>query len=480
MLLTHQKDNHLYLVFQDFEDKIDDVYNAIDIFPKTTPKLIKKLLKDNFFENTLERQTYYINSITTYINDVSENNEQYFFHLYILPKDLDISTNANENKDDLVGKIESLSIKLFKIFSNEQSHDNKSIELFKHNKGDSFLQLEANFYIQKLEKLYGYLLNYKSNHKNAIVCSDKILGIEIDNLNMLEDNPLKNYQFVKTPYQQELIRFMYSTIKFLANYRLHIFKSKYKNEYSILIKLVNKIHNQLLKISSHKNIINDKITKESMTQYLSNYKKKKELMQNRQIYKIVESIFYTQLNTNVQFFASIDLTKIFEKVIKKRLYIYAENLFIGNEPHNILSYKKNIADPNLNTINYLVETDTKSEVKQFPDFLIKDSYDDDIEIYHIVDAKYKLKRNILNSNDIRQILVYAILFNKKHSQILENQKVVKKVIIYAHKSEVDLDDIDNLKLNTAAIDINKDPKLSYTDNVFDTVINFIGIKILQQ
>jgi len=480
MLLTHQKDNHLYLVFHDFEDKIDDIYKAINIFPKTTPKLIKKLLKDNFFENTLERQTYYVNSITTYIDEISDNNAQYFFHLYILPKDLDISTNDNENKDDFILKIESLSIKLFKIFSNELSHENKSIELFKHNKGNSFLQLEANFYIQKLEKMYGYILNYKSNHKNTIVCSDKILGIEIYDLNVLENNPLKNYQFIKTPYQQELIRFIYSTIKFLRAYRLHIFKSNYKNEYSVLIKIVNKINNQLLKISSHKNIIDDKITKESMTQYMNNYKNQKELIQNRQIYTIVESIFYTQLNINVQFFVSIDLTKIFEKVIEKRLYIYAENLFIGNEPHNILSYKEKTADPNLNAINYLVGTDTKPEVKQFPDFLIKKKFDDGKEIYHIIDAKYKLKRNILNSNDIRQILVYAILFNKKHSQVVENQNAIKKIIIYANKSKVDLKYTNNLKLDATAIDIYKDHKLSYTDNVFDTVINFIGIKILQQ
>lgn len=480
MLLTHQKENHLYLVFQDFEDKIEDVYNAIKVFPKTAPQIIKELLRDNFFQDTLDRQTHYINSITTYIDDISDDNEQYFFHLYILPKDLDISLTGDKSTDELINKIEALSIKLFKLFSHELDFDNKDIELFKHNKGNSFLQLEANFYIQKLEKLYGYMLNYRANHKNTIICSDKIIGIQIDDLNILEENPLKNYQFIKTPYQKELIRFVYSTMKFLTDYRLQVFQSNCKNEYSVLVKLINKINNQLLKIAPHKNIIDDKITKDSIAQYLIKYKNTKELLQNRQIYKIMESIFYTQLNKNVQFFASIDLTKIFEKVIEKRLDGYDEALFVGDEPNNILSYKRKVTDPYLNSINYLLEKNKKQEVKQFPDFLIKEMLDDDSEIYHIIDAKYKLKKNILNSSDIRQILIYAILFNKKYSLSLINQKDIKKIIIFADKSAVDLNDIDNLKLNTDAINIDKDPKLSYADNVFDTLVDFIGIRILQQ
>ena len=43
MILTHNKDNHLYLVFQDFEDKIEDIYKAIKVFPSKASIEIKEM-----------------------------------------------------------------------------------------------------------------------------------------------------------------------------------------------------------------------------------------------------------------------------------------------------------------------------------------------------------------------------------------------------------------------------------------------------
>ena len=85
MIFTYQKEQHLYLIIQDFEDKIEDIYKEIRKFPKDTPKLIKKLLRKNFFSDSLQRQKQYVSSISTYIDGIYGGEKQYFFHLYILP-----------------------------------------------------------------------------------------------------------------------------------------------------------------------------------------------------------------------------------------------------------------------------------------------------------------------------------------------------------------------------------------------------------
>jgi hypothetical protein len=477
MILTHKRDNHLYLVFQDFEDKIEDIYKSLEDFPSKSKKSIKGILDKNFFSNVLDRQKSYINSITTYIDDISDKNKQYYFHLYILPKDINITYDHNDTKDNLINKVEALSIKLFKLYSN-LNINKKGIELFENYDGNNFLQLEASFYIQKLESIYGNMINYKANHKNKIICSDRVVGIEIDELNIMENNPLKNYQFIKTTNQQDLIRFIYSTMLFLKENKLQIFKDTANYEYEKLLKLINKINNLLLKISSKKNMIQDKITKDSIEKYLRIYKNKKELKQNKKLYKIIKSIFYTQLDTNIQFFASIDLTKVFELIIEKRLNHYYENLFIGEEENKrIVSFRNRKADKYLNSINYLLSK-PKPKIYQYPDFLIKDNHTDK-DIYHIVDAKYKLENNIYNSSDIRQLLIYSILFNKEFTSTVFNQKYIKKMIIYAEKSDIDIDHIDGLQLQLDSIDlfIQNTNNIVCNDSLFDSEIVFMPIEV---
>ena len=476
MLLTHIQDNHLFLVFQDFEDEIEDIYKAIKQFPHKASVEIKEILKENFFANTLQQQKYYVNSISTYIDDISDDGKQYFFHLYILPKDINIDHNITD-KDELISKIESLSFKLFQLYS-QLNIGKRNIQLFEQNKGKNFLQLEANFYINKLDKLYSYLLNYKAHSKNKVICSDKRIGIEIDELNRLESNPLKNYQFIKVAYQKELIRFVYTTISFLKKYRIEIFRLKAKEEYSILIKLINKINNLLLKISSHKSMIDENVSKETLAKYLLQYKNKKEIKDNVKIYETITSIFYTQLNNDVQFFISMDLPRIFEQLVERKLNNYSSNLFIGDESSRAIITNTEVKDKSLNSINFLLKSDTK-KIKQYPDFLIKDNREDQ-EIYHVIDAKYKLEKKILNEQDIRQVLTYAILFNKEYSAQLINQKNIKKFVIYAKKSNVDLGNIENICLNVNEINIfnNDSDFLVYEDNLFDSQIVFVGVNLL--
>lgn len=476
MIIAHKKDNHLYLSFQDFKDTDKSIYTAIKKFPIKSQEIIKNFLVLNFFSDSLRRQNNYINTISTYIDDMYDNETQYIFHLYILPKDLVITNNDNYEDDELIEKIEFLSIKLFKLFSQILDSSERNVALFNNYDGDSFLQLEANFYIKKLDKIYSYLLNYKSNHKKTIICSDKKIGIEIDDLNFTEDNPLKNYQFIKTPYQKDLICFVYSLVDFLRENRIKIFKDEYISEYSKLITSINKINNLLLKISSHKNLINDNIKKENLKKYFVKYKNTKELKQNKQLYKVVKSIFYTQLENEMQFFTSIDLTKVFEKIVEKKLSNYNDALYIGDESNNKIISKNNHDFTFLNDINFLFKDIKKP--KQYPDFLIKGIIEK-TDIYHIVDAKYKLiESKQYDVNDIRQVLIYAILFNKQN---LENQKNIRKIIVFAKQSNIDLKYIDKIAIDTQEIDIfSYDSNCNkYIENLFDSEMVYIGINTIK-
>ena len=478
MIIAHKRDNHLYLSFQDFKDKEKDIYSAIKIFSIKSQKIIKDFLVLNFFSDSLKRQNNYINAVSTYIDDIYDVETPYVFHLYILPKDLEITNMHNYKDDELVEKVEFLLVKLFKLFSQLLDTSERDIELFNNYNGDSFLQLEANFYIKKLDKIYSYLLNYKSNHKKTIICSDKKIGIEIDDLNFMEDNPLKNYQFIKKPYQKDLIIFIYSLVDFLKENRMKVFKDKYTSEYNKLINLVNRINNLLLKISSYKNIMNENIKKENLKKYFAKYKNTKEIKQNKQLYKIVKSIFYTQLENDIQFFTSINLTKVFEKIVEIKLSNYNERLYIGDESSHRITSKNGHNTTHLNNINYLLN-ETKSP-KQYPDFLIKDPFYAP-SIYHIIDAKYKLiDSKKYDFNDIRQVLVYSVLFNKKYSQKLENQKNIKKLIIFAKYSNIDLKDIDTINIDTKKINIlscDSDCN-TFIENLFDSEFKYIGINTI--
>jgi len=478
--ITYQKENHLYLAFQDFNDKEDVVYEKLNKFPSNSRELIKSFLKENIFSDSLKQQTNYINSISTYIDDIYNEEYQYFFHLYILPKDLIIKNITAYTDSQLIKKIESLSMKLFSLYNKVLNSNQKAINIFKNNAGKNFLQLEADFYINKLDKIYSHLLNYSANHRMKVVCSDKKIGIEIESLNILEANPLKNYQFIRTQHQQDLIRFIYSLMYFLKKYRVELFKHEYMPEYNRIMKIINKINNLLLKISSRKYLIDDNIKKENLLQYFSKFKNKIELKQNRHLFKIIKSLFLTQLEEKVLLHKSIDLTKVFEKIVENKLSKYNDTLYIGDESNKTIHSKCNHTAEFLNNINFLLQKPNKP--KQYPDFLIKDPLYSP-SIYHIIDAKYKLfADNKFDSNDIRQVLSYSILFNKDYSQQLSNQKNIKKIIIYTKQSVIDLKDIDNLDINIEEeIDIFSSSThcKTYIENLFDSELKYIGINTIK-
>lgn len=475
MLISYKENNNLYLVFQDFLYKESDIYEKLNIFPKKCAENINKILKDNFFSNSLNRHKNYINTISTYIDDISEDNQQYFFYLFILPKDLEINYD-NISDREIISKVEKLSIKIFKLYSSLNIFTDKRLELLKTFKGENFVQLEILFYIKQLELLYSNLINFNSSFKNKIICSDKKIGIEIEFLNRIESNPLKNYQFVKSKYQKDLLVFVYSTIHFLINNKLDIFKIKQPSEYKKLLQVFDKIKNYLQKIGNRNDIVLEHIDKNTIFNYLAKYKTKEEILKNIKIYKIIESLFFTQLENDTQFFISLDLTKIFEKIVEKKLQKYSDSLYIGDENKSrIYHYKNQSKFCELNSINNLLNNG-RNQLKQYPDFLIEDIYNEE-RIFHVLDAKYKLEENIFNENDTRQILVYSVLFNKIFLDDIKNQKYIKKIIIYARKNKINLDDTYDIKFNFSQIELNA-PNFEIKENVFNSSIEYFGINIL--
>ncbi|PHO14095.1 hypothetical protein, partial [Malaciobacter marinus] len=111
MIISHASENKLYLVFQNFEDKIEHIYDELEKFPQNAASSIRKILDNNLFSrNILERQTNYIDSISTYIDDINYKDEVYYFYLFIIPKDIDIDFNGITDKEERIKKIEELLI----------------------------------------------------------------------------------------------------------------------------------------------------------------------------------------------------------------------------------------------------------------------------------------------------------------------------------------------------------------------------------
>ncbi len=254
-------------------------------------------------------------------------------------------------------------------------------------------------------------------------------------------------------------------IEFLKKQRLKIFKEL--KEYKEIEKIINKIYNFLLKISNSRHLKRDKITTKNLSDFFIKYKNSKEIQKNLIIYEIAKNIFNNQLKDGVFFLKKVDLTKMFEVIIEKKLLKkYAKNLYIGDKNSRKIYNKNNLE---LKKNNYLLEKNDKKSISQYPDYLIKDE-----NIFHIIDAKYKLKDNLLDSRDIFwQILIYSKLFNKNI-----DLKKVKKIIIYAKKSKIDINEIENIDINLESINIDKKEIFeSYNENVFDSEIKLLGIEI---
>ncbi len=475
-----EKTNTVYAVFQDLSVESRDLSKYISdrLQEENVPVSIHKRIKDFFTDNKVvnenfHRQTNYISTLKTYIDFITTNKYKnvYYLNLYVIPKDIQLKYNDSESKKSLIRKVDKLSLNIYQLYNSLIGHKDIKLKSLKLAKGSTFLDLELSFYLKELNKLYDYLLNYKRSLKDKIICSDKEVGIMIDSLNELEKDPLKQYQFVKVAHQKDLIVFVYSLLNFLQKERIQYFKlhSLYKK----LKVSISKINNYLLKISTSSHIKQEVITFKNLQKFFNRYQNFKEIQRNKSIYSILKSIFSNQLNEGAFISKSIDMTKMFEKVVENALInTYDKSLYIGDESKKRIigeeAYSKH-----LNSINYLLENeDDNSMVKQYPDFLVRDN----VGIYHILDAKYKLKKDLYKDRAMFwQVLVYSKLFN----QSVAEQNNIKKIIVFAQHSEIDLDYIDNIAIDSAeAIQIENCDWYD-TEMLFGSKIGFIGIKTLQ-
>lgn len=483
MFKVHFEANTVYAVFQDLSNESRDTSTKISKeleqahIPLSLHKRIKNFFNDNKqVSDNFNRQKAYISALHVYIDVVNTDKRQdvYYLNLYVLPKDINLKYNNKENAKTLIEKVDKLSLHIYNLYNSIIGNKDTKLKAMQIFKGRTFLDLELSFYLKELNKLHDYLLNYKRGLRDKVICSDKDVGIMIDSLNELEKDPLKQYQFVKVVHQKDLIVFVYSLIIFLEEERIDYFKN---NElYGKLKSIFSKINNYLLKISTATHIKKETVTFKSLQKFFNRYKNSQEIQKNMAIYNILETIFSNQLEEGVFISKSIDMTKMFEKVVEEALKRkYGNNLFIGEEPKRITGVKSTEVDE-LNKINYLLQSKNENEqldkehIGQFPDFLIQDS-----NIYHIVDAKYKLKNYLLKDRSMFwQVLIYSKLFNKS----IENQNLIKKIIVFAEYSDIDLDDINKIAINSSeAIDIEK-CDWYYNEMIFDSQIGFIGLKTL--
>lgn len=473
--------NTVCAVFQDLSIESRDLSKYISdrLQEENLPVSIHKKIKDFFTDNKVvnenfHRQTNYINTLRTYIDVVSTKKHKnvYYLNLYVVPKDITLDYNKDEDTKSLIQKIDKMSLKIYQLYDALIGHKDIKLKSLKLSKGTTFLDLELSFYLKELDKLHDYLLNYKRSLTDKIICSDKEVGIMIDSLNELEKDPLKQYQFVKVAHQKDLIVFVYSLLDFLQKERIWYFQLH--PLYKKLKASVSKINNYLLKISTSNHIKQETITFKNLQQFFNRYKNSKEIQRNKSIYSILESIFSNQLHEGAFISQSIDMTKMFEKVVENSLKnTYTDNLFIGKEPDEIDGtepYKSH-----LNEINHLLEKpiEHKHLVNQFPDFLVRN----DSGIYHILDAKYKLEKDLYKDRTMFwQVLVYSKLFN----QGVGDYNDIKKIIVFALHSEIDLEHIDNIAINSnQAIQI-ENCEWYDSEMLFGSKIGFIGVKILQQ
>lgn len=456
MFFAKQVNNNIFIAFQDTSKQSKELYksikNQLPNLCKATYENIKEFLdKNELIDSNARRQRNYISHLKTYINIVNGKNSV-ILNIYVIPKDLDITLSDDDSIN--ITKFEKLSFDIFRCYNKLINNKKQKLNLLDESYGNNFIDFELNFYIKKLNQLYDYLLNYKRSLKDKIIVSDKKIGIEIDELNQLEPNKLKIYQFVKVSHQNDLIIFISSLIEYLKNTRFELFKNN--KDYKKLKKLVSKIDDFLTKISTTKHMKKELIKTNKLKNFFSKYQNSKEIQRNQQIYKIIKEIFYNQLENNAIVFQTIDMAKMFELFIEKQLKtIHNNNLYIGEEPHKFRGNDKDKLKE-LEKNKYLLSGE---QLPQYPDFLIYDNGK-----YHILDAKYKTKEILYKDSDaFRQVLIYAKLFNKN-----KELKEIQKGLYYPKNIDIKLDNFRKLNLSDDR-GIDKIEKEMITNTEFKTI-----------
>ena len=477
MFLVHFEGNNIYVIFQDLSEESRDIAAAISRKlneKKDMPPSLHNRIRDFFRDNAalsdnLARQKAYVSTLRTYIDIVSQKHAKtvYYLNLYILPKDI-VLQNASEDKES-IEKIEKLSLRIFQLYNEQVEKKDIEFQALKAFKGKSFLDLELTFYLNELQRLHDHLLNYTRTLHDKIICSDKSVGIPVESLNQVEGNPLKRYQFVKVAHQSDLIVFVYSLIRFLQQERISTFKDH--RLYPKLQAITSRIYNFLHKISTTRHLRYQQLSTGNLERFFSRFQNSPEIQKNRRIFEILKNIFANQLKDGVFLSKSINMTKMFEKMVAKRLSAtYGDALYRGEESEGKIRGKEPDAKQ-LYEINFLLKEGDKPLIRQYPDYLIKEE-----DVYHVVDAKYKLYDSLMKDRSaFWQILIYAKLFNKSVTDL----EKINKVVLFAEKSNIDLnDDLGSLEIDLKEIDIDRYSK-SLNENVFDTEVRLISVKLFR-
>ena len=478
MFLVHVEENNIYVIFQDLSDESRDIPAAISrkLNEKgEVPPSLHNRIRDFFRDNTalsdnLTRQKAYVSTLKTYIDIVTEKRGKtvYYLNLYILPKEITLQ-NVSEDKES-IEKIEKLSLRIFQLYNEQVEKKDIEFQALKAFKGESFLDLELAFYLNELQRLHDHLLNYTRTLHDKIICSDKSVGIPVESLNLVEGNPLKRYQFVKVTHQSDLILFVYSLIRFLQQERISAFKDH--KLYPKLQAITSRIYNFLHKISTTRNLRYERIRTHELEHFFLRFQNSPEIRKNRRIVEILQNIFANQLKEGVFLSKSIDMTKMFEKIIAVRLQkTYGDRVYKGDESKGKIIGKEPDATY-LNTINFLLEKDDKPILRQYPDYLIKEG-----NVYHVIDAKYKLFDTLMRDRAaFWQILIYAKLFN----QNISNSHAIRKVIVYAKKIEINIEifDLFAMSLNMEPLENDSNSKI-YKENLFGATIQVIGVEVMK-
>jgi len=466
MFFAKQIDNNIYIVFQDTSIESKNLFRYIQkrlpaLGKKTLGKIKDFLEKNSVIDDNARRQKTYISHLKTYI-DIVDEKTPLSLHIHVIPKDFEIIyQDTDENTEKNINFFQQFSFDIFKSYAQLIDENHKDFEIYKASKGKTFLEYEFDFYLKKLNTLYDYLLNYKRTLTDMIIVSDKKIGIEIDDLNRFESDKLKIYQFVKTSHQSDLIIFIFSLIEYLKDKRLFIFASHHENQK--LLKTIAKIDNFLKKISTSKHIKKESINSKNLKSFFARYNNSKEIQKNQSIYQILEDIFYSQLEKDSFIFKTIDMTKMFEKIVELRLkQTYGEEFVnIGNEWKGTFIGKDKAE---LEARKYLLD---EKALPQYPDFVIKQE-----EFFHIVDAKYKTEDSLnKDSNAFRQIIIYAKLFNKTI-----DQANIIKLLIYALKKRIDIDRYTDLEPNIERLPLEEKTQ---KENIFDGTIKVKGISVFK-
>lgn len=329
----------------------------------------------------------------------------------------------------------------------------------------------------KLLQLKKLIQNYLSKFNLQIVCSDKTIGIPVDELNRIEANPLKIYQQIPHPPNKATLDLIDICLSKIIEIKSKTFVSQntiflVKSSLNLVLDVKNK---HFYRKSSVKNINCDRTFFEKYAQ--------KYAIDDYKIYELLRELFLSELNTNHLKLEDVDLATLLESRIQNGLRGNYSNLIIGDE------YYKNFRTVNTNNEEVVISKDesiykwsilttenasSKAQHKQFPDFLIPLSKNQNS--HTVLDSKLKKLDGAPYAEDIRQITIYHQLFNTENTVHSK-----ESFLIYPERFTVNISSMSfqQLRLSNSPIFLQLSKiKQVYRDSITNHRINCLNINLL--